>query len=69
MHRKLIITLLAFGAIGGFASGFASLGCRAHARRAAFERHVASVCVDAARKAEVERTPVMWAVPAQALDR
>lgn len=62
MKRKLLIALFAFGTVAGFGSGIASTACwhhRAHARRAAFERHVAEVCVDAARRAEapVDRPP------------
>jgi hypothetical protein len=49
MKRRLLIALLAFGTIGGYGAGFASMGCHARARRAAMERHVARVCVDAAR--------------------
>jgi hypothetical protein len=49
MKRRILMVLFALGAIGGFGSGF----CRAHhrmaARHAAFEAHVAQVCVDAAR--------------------
>jgi hypothetical protein len=51
MRYRLRIALLAFGTVAGFASGFASLACHRHhheARRAAFERHIASVCVNAA---------------------
>ena len=50
MRRKALIVLLALGTIGGYASGFMSMkGCQ-NQRRAAFEEHVAKVCVDAARK-------------------
>jgi hypothetical protein len=52
MRRKITIALLTLGTLGGFASGFASLHCRAHSRRAAFERHIAAVCVQAAREAD-----------------
>lgn len=58
MRRRLIITLLALGTIGGYASGFASMHCRAQWKRNAFERHVASLCVDAAARkagADAER--------------
>ena len=48
--RKLVIGLLALGTLGGLGAGFASLGCKHRARRDAFERHVAAVCVDAARR-------------------
>jgi hypothetical protein len=55
MRRKLLIAVLAFGTVAGFGSGFFSLargGCRNHhERRAAFERHVADVCVEAANRA------------------
>jgi hypothetical protein len=52
LRRKIVIALLTLGTIGGFASGIASLRCRAQWRRAAFERHVAAVCVQAARDAD-----------------
>src|SRR5690349_1258307 len=53
MRRKALIVLLALGTVGGFGSGIASMrGWKAcqNQRRAAFEEHVAKVCVDAARK-------------------
>ena len=49
MRRKILITILALGTIGGYAAGFASMGRCGRARRESFERHVAKVCVDAAR--------------------
>jgi hypothetical protein len=49
LGRKLLIAALAMGAVGGFASGFASMRHCHNSRRASFERHVAQVCVDAAR--------------------
>ena len=49
MRRKLLIGLLALGTFGGYAMGFASMRHNARWRRAAFERHVAELCVDAAR--------------------
>lgn len=52
MRRKLAIVLLTLGAVGGYAAGFASLRCHSHARRQAFENHVAEVCVKAAKQAE-----------------
>ncbi|WP_437281043.1 hypothetical protein WME90_10930 [Sorangium sp. So ce375] len=52
MRRQITIVLLALGTVAGYASGFSSLRCRAEARRDAFQRHVASICVDAAREAE-----------------
>jgi hypothetical protein len=54
MRRKALIVLLALGTIGGYAAGFRSMrGCNNH-RRAAFEEHVAKVCVDAARKSDAD---------------
>lgn len=50
MRRPFLIALLALGTVGGYAAGFASLHGHGHARRAAFERHVANVCIDAARQ-------------------
>jgi hypothetical protein len=49
MKRRLLIALLALGTIGGYGAGIASLRCHGKARRDAWERHVAQVCVDAAR--------------------
>jgi hypothetical protein len=48
MRRRIAIVLLALGTVGGYASGFASLH-QCHARRSAWERHVAQVCIDAAQ--------------------
>jgi hypothetical protein len=50
MKRRILIALLTLGTIGGYGVGFASMRCRAQARHGAFERHVAKVCVDAARE-------------------
>lgn len=52
MRRQITITLLVLGTVFGYAAGFSSLRCRAEARRDAFQRHVAALCVDAAREAE-----------------
>ena len=49
MKRRLLIALLALGTIGGYGAGFASMRCHGKARRDAWERHVARVCIDAAR--------------------
>ncbi len=49
MRRRFLIALFALGTIGGYGSGIASMSCHARARRAAFERHVAHVCAEAAR--------------------
>jgi hypothetical protein len=58
--RKLLIAVLALGTVGGYAWGFRSMGCHRHhaqERREAFERHVAQVCVDAAREAASREAP------------
>ncbi|XYI00833.1 hypothetical protein ACMHYB_14150 [Sorangium sp. So ce1128] len=66
MRRQITIALLAVGTVFGYAHGFSSLRCRAEARRDAFHRHVASLCVDAAREAErAERPPSRSAAPAR----
>jgi hypothetical protein len=49
MRQRFLMGLLAFGALGGYLSGFMSLGRHAHARREAYERHMAQMCMDAAR--------------------
>ncbi len=51
MKRRILIAVLTLGALGGYSAEFAGMRCRAHARQAAFERHVAKVCTDAARDA------------------
>jgi hypothetical protein len=58
MGRKIIIALLALGAVAGFGAGFARLlhgnhhhspyGVRWSERHAKLERHVAEVCTEAA---------------------
>lgn len=51
MKRRIVMAVLALGAIGGYAMGFCSLHRHHQDRRGAFERHVANVCVEAARNA------------------
>lgn len=54
MRRKIVIVLLSLGTILGYAHGFRSLrhgGCHRE-RRQSFEQHVASLCVDAARRGD-----------------
>jgi hypothetical protein len=50
MKRRLLMFVLAMGAVAGFASGL--FGCRYHGegRRQAFEDHVADVCTRAAER-------------------
>ncbi len=57
MKRRLLIALLALGTVGGYGSAFAGMSCHAHARRAAMERHVARLCVDAARSPAAASSP------------
>ncbi len=49
IRRKILIAVLGLGTVLGYAGGFASMRHCGRARRDAFERHVAKVCVDAAR--------------------
>lgn len=57
VRRKIAIVLLSIGTLAGFAHGFHTMRGRACARRDAFERHVAEVCVDAARGGRAEADP------------
>jgi hypothetical protein len=57
MRRRLAIVLLTLGTIGGYAAGFAGLSCHHQSRRQAFEQHIAQVCVNAAKAAEVPAAP------------
>jgi hypothetical protein len=47
--RRVLIALFALGTLGGYGSAIAGMSCHAAARRAAFERHVAHLCADAAK--------------------
>jgi|HubBroStandDraft_1064217.scaffolds.fasta_scaffold420529_1 hypothetical protein len=49
MRRRILMVLLGLGVIGGYASGFAHMHRCGRSREAAFERHVADVCVQAAK--------------------
>ena len=49
MRRRILIALFAFGTIAGYGSAIGGASCRAHARRAAWERHVAHICAEAAK--------------------
>jgi hypothetical protein len=53
MRRLLLVFLLGLGALVGFGSGIHELRWHRWAQRAAFERHVAEICVDAARSGQV----------------
>jgi hypothetical protein len=52
------MVLLAIGTVGGYAAGFARAHACHRAQTAAFERHVAEVCVDAANHGSTPRSPV-----------
>ena len=56
MLRRILMPLLLVGAVLGFANGFAHSHERWDAHHAAFERHVADLCVDAARS-ELHKAP------------
>jgi hypothetical protein len=51
-RRKLLIVLFALGTVLGFGGGFATMRCHFRSRHEAFERHVARVCLEAARESE-----------------
>jgi hypothetical protein len=68
MKRRILIALLTLGTIGGYGAGIAGMRCRSHARQGAFERHVAKVCVDAARGAEGAAARPGAAAPAAKAD-
>jgi hypothetical protein len=47
--RRFLIALFALGTVGGYGAAIATTSCHARARRAAWERHVAHLCADAAK--------------------
>ncbi|HJL22083.1 MAG TPA: hypothetical protein RMH80_07610, partial [Polyangiaceae bacterium LLY-WYZ-15_(1-7)] len=57
MKRNILLALLSVGTVGGFGAGFASLHHHHRHRRAHFERHVAQVCLEAARELEADEAP------------
>ena len=57
MRRDVRIVLLTAGVLIGFGSGFHSLAMRHREHRLAWERHVAGLCVDAARGAHPRPPP------------
>lgn len=59
MRRSVKIVVLGLGVLLGYGSGFAGLCAHRH-RREAFERHVARVCVEAARNPNAAPTPPRW---------
>lgn len=62
IRRKLLIILLSLGTVAGFGYGFRSLACHRDSHRAALERRVATVCIEAARKS-CPTTPAAAAPP------
>jgi hypothetical protein len=59
MRRNLKILVLAVGVVLGYGSAFAGMCAHRH-RREAFERHVARVCVEAARSPGPAPAPPRW---------
>ena len=57
MRPKALAFLLGVGALVGFASGVRELRWHRWAQHAAFERHVAEVCIDAARSGQLPPAP------------
>jgi hypothetical protein len=68
MKRKILIALLAMGTIGGYASGFASMKGQCHSRHDSFERHVADLCVGAAKRADASTHATTVADPTRTGD-
>ncbi len=54
--RKILIVVLALGAVAGFTSGFMSLGRCAHARQRSWRSEVTDICADAVRQAQQGQT-------------
>ena len=57
MRRGFLIALLSFGTVAGYGSALCHGSCHARSRRAMYEDHIASVCVNAARRAQAEDRP------------
>jgi hypothetical protein len=51
IKRKILIVLLSLGTVGGFASGFMSLRCRAHSRHRGWRAEVTDICAAAVKQA------------------
>jgi hypothetical protein len=64
IRRKLMIALLCAGTIVGYGSAFASARRHMEARHDAYERHVAQVCVEAARHPAAAAAPAAFSVDA-----
>lgn len=52
IRRRIAIALLFLGTLAGYGSALCSWSRHRHERREAFERHIARVCVEAARHAQ-----------------
>ena len=59
MRRNVKILVLGLGVLLGYGSGLAGL-CSHRQRQQTFERHVAQVCVDAARNPNAPPAPPRW---------
>jgi hypothetical protein len=53
MRRPFLLLFLGLGALVGFGSGIQQLRWHRWAQRAAMERHLAEVCIDAARTGQL----------------
>jgi len=69
MKRRFLMFVLALGAVAGFGAGFSRLHHCREARRAAFERHVAQICVEAARGVRPPAPPPTTPAPPAAPGR
>ncbi|MGZ5958731.1 MAG: hypothetical protein ACXWK4_04925 [Myxococcaceae bacterium] len=59
MRRDIRIALLSAGVLLGFGSGFHALRMRHWERRLTWERHMAGLCVDAARGGPRSPSPLV----------
>lgn len=57
MKRKVLIGLLAFGTVAGYAAGCARIAHHKHHRHHAFEHRVADVCAAAAHRVYSRQDP------------
>jgi hypothetical protein len=53
--RKILIVVLALGAVAGFTSGFMSLGRCANAGHRGWRAEVTDICSDAVRQAQQQK--------------